>query len=149
MYAFIGYKMVEGSYVSAHLFKMKAYTEQLSRLRFPFEDELVTDVILDSLPKSFNQFVLNFIQCSKMMRQTSRNLGIKFWWFVRVKSPWRKAITILLRGNARPPRKARTKERVKGSLVVLTQILNTKLFLTLIAFTTIRRYNGNTTVPNI
>nr|KAJ0196339.1 hypothetical protein LSAT_V11C700362150 [Lactuca sativa] len=44
--AFIGCKMDEGSSVSAHL---------LACLRLPFGDELATDVLLASLPKSFNQ----------------------------------------------------------------------------------------------
>nr|KAJ0196755.1 hypothetical protein LSAT_V11C700363980 [Lactuca sativa] len=52
--------MVEGSSVSAHVLKMKAYVKQLSRLRFLFGDELATNVILASWPKSFNQFVMNF-----------------------------------------------------------------------------------------
>nr|KAJ0214819.1 hypothetical protein LSAT_V11C400220920 [Lactuca sativa] len=58
--AFIGCKMDEGSSMSAHVLKMKTYVEQLARLRFPFGDELATDVILASFPKSFNQFVMNF-----------------------------------------------------------------------------------------
>jgi hypothetical protein len=36
--AFIGYKMQEGSLVSTHVLKMKAYVEQLSRLRFPISN---------------------------------------------------------------------------------------------------------------
>nr|KAJ0196781.1 hypothetical protein LSAT_V11C700342990 [Lactuca sativa] len=59
--AFIGCKMAEGSSVSAHVLKMKAYVEQLIRLGFPIGDELETDVILASLPKSFNQFMMSFI----------------------------------------------------------------------------------------
>nr|KAJ0204806.1 hypothetical protein LSAT_V11C500231750 [Lactuca sativa] len=58
--AFIGCTMAEGSSVSAHVLKMKAYVEQLACIRFPFGDELMTDVTLASLPKSFNQFVMNF-----------------------------------------------------------------------------------------
>jgi hypothetical protein len=58
--AFIGCKMQGGSHVSAHVLKMKAYVAQLSRLGFPISDELATDIILHSLPKSFNQFVLNY-----------------------------------------------------------------------------------------
>nr|KAJ0210271.1 hypothetical protein LSAT_V11C400175930 [Lactuca sativa] len=41
--AFIGCKMAKGSFVSAHVLKMKAYVEQLARLGFPFGDELATD----------------------------------------------------------------------------------------------------------
>ncbi|XP_023761597.1 uncharacterized protein LOC111910035 [Lactuca sativa] len=52
--------MAEGSSVSAHVLKMKDYVEQLAHLGFPFGDELATDVIQASLPKSFNQFVMKF-----------------------------------------------------------------------------------------
>ena len=39
---------------------MKSYIEQLDRLGFPFPNELAIDVILGSLSKTFNQFVLNY-----------------------------------------------------------------------------------------
>ncbi|KAL7603132.1 hypothetical protein Lser_V15G19849 [Lactuca serriola] len=52
--------MTEGSSVSAHILKMKPYVEQIACLKFVFGDELATDVILALLPKSFNQFVMNF-----------------------------------------------------------------------------------------
>ncbi|XP_076919980.1 uncharacterized protein LOC143580968 [Bidens hawaiensis] len=57
--SFISCKMQEGTPVSNHVLKMKAYVEQLSRLVFTISDELETDIILHSLPKSFNQLVLN------------------------------------------------------------------------------------------
>ena len=52
--------MREGSPVGAHVIKMMGYIETLEKLRFPLKDELATDVILQSLPDSFNQFVINF-----------------------------------------------------------------------------------------
>ena len=39
---------------------MKSYIEQLDRLGFPFPNELAIDVILGSLLKTFNEFVLNY-----------------------------------------------------------------------------------------
>lgn len=53
-------KMAEGSPVGAHVLKMIGYTENLERLGFPLGQELATDVILQSLPDSYNQFVLNY-----------------------------------------------------------------------------------------
>ncbi|KAK8554175.1 hypothetical protein V6N12_031146 [Hibiscus sabdariffa] len=53
-------KMSEGSSVGAHVIKMMGYIQTLEKLGFALNDELATDVILQSLPDSFNQFVLNF-----------------------------------------------------------------------------------------
>ena len=39
---------------------MIGYIKSLSKLGFPLSQELATDVILQSLPDSYNQFVLNF-----------------------------------------------------------------------------------------
>ncbi|KAK8997814.1 hypothetical protein V6N11_012351 [Hibiscus sabdariffa] len=52
--------MSEGSPVGAHVIKMMGYIKTLEKLGFPFKDELATDVVLQSLSDSFNQFVLNF-----------------------------------------------------------------------------------------
>ncbi|KAK9003821.1 hypothetical protein V6N11_018717 [Hibiscus sabdariffa] len=49
-------KMSEGSPVGAHVIKMMGYIQTLEKLGFALNDELATDVILQSLPDSFNQF---------------------------------------------------------------------------------------------
>ncbi|KAK8573042.1 hypothetical protein V6N12_029080 [Hibiscus sabdariffa] len=53
-------KMSEGSPVGAHVIKMMGYIQALEKLGFPLNNELAIDVVLQSLPDSFNQFVLNF-----------------------------------------------------------------------------------------
>ncbi|KAK8593781.1 hypothetical protein V6N12_045855 [Hibiscus sabdariffa] len=53
-------KMSEGSPVGSHVIKMMGYIQTLEKLGFALNDELATDVILQSLPDSFNQFVMNF-----------------------------------------------------------------------------------------
>ncbi|KAK8988373.1 hypothetical protein V6N11_061131 [Hibiscus sabdariffa] len=53
-------KMSEGSPVGAHVIKMMGYIQTLEKLGFALNDELAIDVVLQSLPDSFNQFVLNF-----------------------------------------------------------------------------------------
>ncbi|KAL4362102.1 hypothetical protein GQ457_04G019440 [Hibiscus cannabinus] len=53
-------KMSEGSPVGAHVIKMICYIQTLEKLSFALNDELAIDVVLQSLPDSFNQFVLNF-----------------------------------------------------------------------------------------
>ncbi|KAL4278538.1 hypothetical protein GQ457_03G017230 [Hibiscus cannabinus] len=52
--------MSEGSPVVAHVIKMMGYIQTLEKLGFALNDELPIDVVLQSLPDSFNQFVLNF-----------------------------------------------------------------------------------------
>ncbi|KAK8696353.1 hypothetical protein V6N13_001489 [Hibiscus sabdariffa] len=52
--------MSEGSPVGAYVIKMMGYIQTLEKLGFPLKDELVTDVILQSLSDSFKPFVLNF-----------------------------------------------------------------------------------------
>ena len=52
--------MAEGASVSAHVLKMKGYIEHLDWLGFPLSQELATDLILNSLPDSYGQFVMNY-----------------------------------------------------------------------------------------
>ena len=53
-------KMAEGASVSTHVLKMKGYIDHLDRLGFPLSLELATDLILNSLPDSYDQFVMNY-----------------------------------------------------------------------------------------
>ncbi|KAL4280671.1 hypothetical protein GQ457_03G019500 [Hibiscus cannabinus] len=53
-------KMSEGSPVGAHVIKMMGYIQMLEKLGFALNDELAIDVVLQSLPDSFSQFILNF-----------------------------------------------------------------------------------------
>ncbi|KAL4368227.1 hypothetical protein GQ457_05G022170 [Hibiscus cannabinus] len=52
--------MSEGSPVGAHVIKMMGYIQTLEKLGFVLNDELTINVFLQSLPDSFNQFILNF-----------------------------------------------------------------------------------------
>ncbi|XP_016747782.1 uncharacterized protein [Gossypium hirsutum] len=52
--------MVEGTLMGTQVLKMIGYIDSLEKLGFPLGVELVTDVILQSLPNSFSQFFLNF-----------------------------------------------------------------------------------------
>ncbi|KAL4367182.1 hypothetical protein GQ457_05G023760 [Hibiscus cannabinus] len=53
-------KMSEGSPVRAHVIKMMGYIQTLEKLGFALNDELAIDVVLQSLPDSFSQFIMNF-----------------------------------------------------------------------------------------
>ena len=55
-----GSKLAEGAPVSPHVIKMIGYIESLKRLGFPLDDDLATDVILQSLPASFEPFIMHY-----------------------------------------------------------------------------------------
>ena len=52
--------MAKGASISARVLKMKGLIEHLNRLGFSLSQELATDLILNSLPESYGQLVLNF-----------------------------------------------------------------------------------------
>lgn len=58
--ALLDCKMVDGSSVSAHVIKLHGYVQRLEALGVPFPPELGTDIILNSLPPSFDGFVMNY-----------------------------------------------------------------------------------------
>jgi DNA mismatch repair ATPase MutL len=53
-------KMNEGEAVGPHAQKMKGHVEHLERLGFPVSQELATDLILNSLPESYSNFIMQF-----------------------------------------------------------------------------------------
>ena len=58
--ALFQYKMQDGTPVGPYVLKMIGYIENLQMLGFPLGQELATDLILQSLRESYNQFVLNY-----------------------------------------------------------------------------------------
>jgi hypothetical protein len=50
----------EGSSVSPHVTKMIGYIKTLDKLGSELKDDLATDVILQSLPLSYEPFIMNF-----------------------------------------------------------------------------------------
>jgi hypothetical protein len=53
-------KLAEGSLISPHVIKMMGYTETLTKLGCDIKDDLATNVILQSLPTSYESFIMNF-----------------------------------------------------------------------------------------
>jgi hypothetical protein len=53
-------KLAEGSPISPHVIKMIGYIETLDRLGSELHPDLATYVILQSLPVSYEPFILNF-----------------------------------------------------------------------------------------
>ena len=52
--------MVADSSVSPHVLKMKGYLDHLKKLGLPISQELVTDIILQTLPDAYDGFVMNY-----------------------------------------------------------------------------------------
>jgi hypothetical protein len=53
-------KLAEGSLISPHVIKMMGYIETLTKLGFEIKDDLATNLILQSLPVSYESFIINF-----------------------------------------------------------------------------------------
>jgi hypothetical protein len=53
-------KLAEGSPISPHVTKMMGYIATLDKLGCELKDNLGTDVILQSLPASYEPFIMNF-----------------------------------------------------------------------------------------
>ena len=53
-------KMEEGGNVSTHVLKMKSHLDHLERLGSKYPLDLATDMILNSLPKSYDSFIMNY-----------------------------------------------------------------------------------------
>jgi hypothetical protein len=53
-------KLAEGSPISPHVIKMMGYIETLTKLGCDIKDDLVTDVILQSLLMSYESFIMDF-----------------------------------------------------------------------------------------
>jgi len=53
-------KITEGYSVNTHVLKMISYIEKLDQLGFVMDHELSIELILQSLPQSFSQFIMNY-----------------------------------------------------------------------------------------
>ena len=53
-------KITPGTSISAHVLKMKGLINQLDKLGAPISHECATDLILGSLPESYDQFFMNY-----------------------------------------------------------------------------------------
>nr|XP_027124246.1 uncharacterized protein LOC113740935 [Coffea arabica] len=53
-------KMAEGAPVAPHVLKIIGLIEKLAELGFKMDQELNVDLVLQSLPDSFSQFVMNY-----------------------------------------------------------------------------------------
>jgi hypothetical protein len=89
---------------------MIGYVENLERLGFPLEKELATDLILQSLPDGFSQFVLNF-NMNNMDKSLPELLAMLRTAEQNLKS---KGKSILMIGNGKRQNKRPIKQGDKG-----------------------------------
>ena len=75
--------MAKGSPIGAHILKMISYVENLEKLDFLLSLELATNLIMQLLPQSHGQFVMNYnmneidkllSELSSILRTTKQNL---------------------------------------------------------------------------
>ena len=52
--------MRENESLCTHVQKLERYIEKLKKFNLKFDDELVVDIVLASLPASYDQFILNY-----------------------------------------------------------------------------------------
>ena len=58
--ALLSCKLKDGDPLSPHVIKMVGYVQSLDRLGFPISKEFATDIILNSLPSAYGQFISNY-----------------------------------------------------------------------------------------
>ncbi|GMI71486.1 hypothetical protein HRI_000817900 [Hibiscus trionum] len=101
--------MSEGSPVGAHIIKMMGYIQTFEKLGFPLKDELATDVILQSLLDSFNQFVLNF-NMNEINKTLPQLLGMLRTAEINLKKVGPKPVLMVRKGK----KKGKSTEKSKG-----------------------------------
>ena len=58
--ALMAYNLKDGESVCNHVQRMQIYVELLERLNVNFEMELVIEIVLNSFPSCYDQFILNY-----------------------------------------------------------------------------------------
>ncbi|KAL0303289.1 UNVERIFIED_CONTAM: hypothetical protein Sradi_6197000 [Sesamum radiatum] len=123
--AFFGTKMAEGSSVQSHGVKMLSLMEKLEDLNAGLDNDTYIDVILQSLPPSYDPFIINHD-----MNGLEKTIHKLINMLVQYEVKTHKSASAVLVERLRPPRlKARgsgagrgrrARERAKGRLEVLS-----------------------------
>ena len=58
--ALLSYKLIASGSISPHILKMKGHLEHLDKIGLKIEQQLVVDIILQSLPEAYDGFIMNF-----------------------------------------------------------------------------------------
>ena len=91
----------EGESVSNHVQRMQRYVERLKRLNVKFDEELPIDIILNSLPSYYDQFVLTYHLIKKTLIQLHNLLQIAESGLKKSQVPSAKSASILSIGQNR------------------------------------------------
>ncbi|KAK8621888.1 hypothetical protein V6N13_097516 [Hibiscus sabdariffa] len=87
---------------------MMGYIQTLKKLGFPLKDELATDVILQSLPDSLNQFMLNF-NMNEINKSLPQLLGMLRTGEGNMKKSGSKSILMVLKDKEKGKKVAKSK----------------------------------------
>ena len=100
--------MTPGTSVSAHVLKMKGLIDQLDKLGAPISHELATDLILGSLPESYDQFVMNY-----NMHHMEKSIAELHGMLKNVETNIQKTNPVLMDGNKANKGKGQSKPKAK------------------------------------
>ncbi|KAL0462860.1 UNVERIFIED_CONTAM: hypothetical protein Slati_0173600 [Sesamum latifolium] len=98
--AFFGTKMAEGSSVQSHGVKMFSLVEKLEDLKAGFENDTYIDVILQSLPLSYDPFIVNY-----SMNGLEKSIHELINMLIQYEETTHKSEPTVLVGGLRPPRR--------------------------------------------
>ncbi|KAL0420393.1 UNVERIFIED_CONTAM: hypothetical protein Slati_3062200 [Sesamum latifolium] len=93
--AFLGTKMAEGSSVKSHGVKMLSLVEKLEDLKAGLDNDTYIDVILQSLPPSYDPFIINY-----NMNGLEKKIHELINMLVQYKATTHKSAPTILVGNA-------------------------------------------------
>ena len=81
--ALLSCKLTASGSVSPHVLKMKGHLDHLDKLGLKIEQQLAIDIILQSLPKAYDGFIMNFnmlsmdktvLELHGMLKTTEKNI---------------------------------------------------------------------------
>lgn len=118
--------MAEGSSLSQHLVKLVGYVWRLEALGFPIPATFCTDLILVSLPPSFNGFIMNYMifGMDKSVHELLAMLKTAEFWMQKDTNYVMKKTTSFKKGkvkNGKGVSKTDTKEKPKGGATKKTE----------------------------
>ena len=120
-----GCRLAEGGSVSPHVIKMIGYIENLEKLGAPLPPDLATDVILQSLPASFEPFILNF-QMNSMEKTLAELHGMLKTAEASIKKTGPSQVNLVQKDSKKRKRKPKAKasDEISSAKLSMQQLLN-------------------------
>jgi gag-polypeptide of LTR copia-type len=123
--------MRDNEFVSAHMFKVTGYIEQLEKLGCKWDPQLVTNIIFASLSPRYSNFIMNYNMMG-MSKSLDELLGL----LKTDEEDMNKGFgNVLVVSSAEKKIKKRSKRKSKGKGKGKAQVVNPKIFSTLSVFT--------------